>query len=108
MSNDGHATAPDGSQVELGAVGQLGGLRERARAGLGGAPGAGRAQTWHKHHHPYLIVGVEGADNRMDFLDGSEPRHMQETPGRVVFRDAGKVHMLTNKGTTRYAAASSS
>lgn len=62
----------------------------------------GETQTWHKHHHPYLIVGVEGADNRMDFLDGSEPRHMQETPGRVVFRDAGKVHMLTNEGTTRY------
>lgn len=62
----------------------------------------GETQTWHKHHHPYLIVGIEGADNRMDFLDGSEPRHMQETPGRVVFRDAGKVHMLTNEGTTRY------
>ncbi len=62
----------------------------------------GETQTWHKHHHPYLIVGVEGADNRMDFLDGSDPRHMQETPGRVVFRDAGKVHMLTNEGTTRY------
>ncbi len=62
----------------------------------------GETQTWHKHQHPYLIVGVEGADNRMDFLDGSEPRHMQETPGRVVFRDAGKVHMLTNEGTTRY------
>jgi quercetin dioxygenase-like cupin family protein len=62
----------------------------------------GESQTWHKHHHPYLIVGIEGADNRMDFLDGAEPRRMQETPGRVVFRDAGKVHMLTNVGTTRY------
>jgi 3-(3-hydroxy-phenyl)propionate hydroxylase len=62
----------------------------------------GESQSWHKHRHPYLIVGVEGADNRMDFLDGTEPRHMQETPGRVVFRDAGKVHMLTNEGTTRY------
>ncbi len=62
----------------------------------------GETQAWHKHRHPYLIVGIEGADNRMDFLDGSEPRHMQETPGRVVFRDAGKVHMLTNEGSTRY------
>jgi 3-(3-hydroxy-phenyl)propionate hydroxylase len=62
----------------------------------------GQTQTWHKHHHPYLIVGVEGAENRMDFYDGSEPRHMQETPGRVVFRDAGKVHMLTNEGETTY------
>jgi 3-(3-hydroxy-phenyl)propionate hydroxylase len=62
----------------------------------------GETQTWHKHEHPYLIVGIEGAENRMDFYDGSEPRHMRETPGRVVFRDAGKVHMLTNEGDTLY------
>jgi len=62
----------------------------------------GEVQDWHLHHHPYLIVGIEGADNVMEFLDGSEPRHVHETPGRVVFRDAGKVHKLTNKGQTRY------
>jgi quercetin dioxygenase-like cupin family protein len=62
----------------------------------------GEVQDWHLHHHPYLIVGIEGADNRMDFLDGGDPRHMQERPGRVVFREAGKVHKLTNEGDTRY------
>lgn len=62
----------------------------------------GDCQDWHEHHHPYLIVGVEGADNCMEFLDGSEPRRMEERPGRVVFRDAGKIHKLTNVGTTRY------
>jgi quercetin dioxygenase-like cupin family protein len=59
-------------------------------------------QDWHQHHHPYLIVGIEGAVNCMEFLDGSEPRRMHETPGRVVYRDAGTVHKLTNVGDTRY------
>lgn len=62
----------------------------------------GAVQDWHQHEHPYVIVGIEGADNRMEFFDGSEPRHMQERPGRVVYREAGKVHKLTNEGTTRY------
>jgi hypothetical protein len=38
----------------------------------------------------------------MDFLDGSEARHMHEVPGRVVYREAGTVHRLTNEGSTRY------
>lgn len=62
----------------------------------------GEVQDWHLHHHPYLIVGIEGADNRMEFLDGSEPRHMEETAGRVVYREAGKVHKLINEGQTTY------
>ena len=62
----------------------------------------GDVQDWHLHHHPYVIVGVEGADNRMEFLDGSEPRQMSETPGHVVYREAGKVHKLINEGDTRY------
>lgn len=62
----------------------------------------GQSQAWHLHDHPYLIVGIETADNRMDFLDGSDPRHMHETTGHVVFRESGKVHMLTNEGTTTY------
>ena len=62
----------------------------------------GAVQDWHLHHHPYLIVGIVGAQNRMEFLDGSEPRQMSEAPGRVVFRDAGKVHKLINEGDTHY------
>jgi quercetin dioxygenase-like cupin family protein len=62
----------------------------------------GQCQEWHMHQHPYLIVGIEGADNRMEFLDGSEPRHMQERPGRVVYREAGTIHKLTNEGDTTY------
>jgi hypothetical protein len=62
----------------------------------------GETQTWHQHQHPYVIVGIETADNRMEFLDGSQERHMHEAAGHVVFRNAGKVHMLTNEGQTRY------
>jgi quercetin dioxygenase-like cupin family protein len=62
----------------------------------------GEVQDWHLHHNPYLIVGIEGAQNRMDFLDGSESRHMTETAGRVVYREAGSVHKLTNEGDTLY------
>jgi hypothetical protein len=62
----------------------------------------GECQPWHLHEHPYVIIALEEAHNRMEFLDGSEGRRMHETPGRVVFRDAGKVHNLTNVGTTRY------
>ena len=95
-------SAADGSEVELGEVGtEVVFENEHVRVWEVRLE-PGETQTWHRHHHPYLIVGVEGAENRMDFLDGGEPRHMSETPGRVVFRDAGKVHMLTNEGTTRY------
>ena len=62
----------------------------------------GEVQEWHQHEHPYLIIGIEEANNLMEFLDGSQPRKMLETPGRVVYREAGRVHKLTNIGTTRY------
>ncbi|HEY8583038.1 MAG TPA: hypothetical protein VIL49_08815 [Capillimicrobium sp.] len=62
----------------------------------------GEHQPWHLHHNPYLVIGIESANNRMEFLDGSEARHMDETAGHVVFREAGKVHNLTNEGQTRY------
>lgn len=64
----------------------------------------GEVQDWHLHHHPYLIVAIEGANNHMEFLDGSEDRHMVETTGRTIYREAGKVHKLTNEGQTRYVS----
>jgi 3-(3-hydroxy-phenyl)propionate hydroxylase len=100
-TRDGIALAPDGGELPLGDIGTSVVFENEHVRVWEVRLEPGESQTWHKHHHPYLIVGVEGADNRMDFLDGSE-RHMQETPGRVVFRDAGKVHMLTNEGTTLY------
>ncbi len=62
----------------------------------------GDHQPWHLHHNPYLVIAIEGAVNRMDFFDGDESRIMDETVGRVVYREAGKIHNLTNQGETRY------
>lgn len=62
----------------------------------------GESQTWHRHENPYLVLALEGADNRIDPASGGEPRIVQEEAGGVVFRPAGEVHMLTNQGTTTY------
>jgi beta-alanine degradation protein BauB len=102
MAKDDVVQAPDGSEVVLGEIGTEIVLENEHVRVWEVRLEPGESQAWHKHHHPYMIVGIEGADNRMDFLDGSEPRHMQETPGRIVFRDAGTVHMLTNEGSSRY------
>jgi quercetin dioxygenase-like cupin family protein len=61
----------------------------------------GGRQAWHRHTWPYLVVTLEGSRNRMTWEDGSV-REFDEPTGQVVFRDAGKPHMLENLGTTRY------
>jgi quercetin dioxygenase-like cupin family protein len=95
-------TAPDGTEVVLGDVGtSIVFENEQVRVWEVKLE-PGESQAWHLHRHPYLIVAIEPADNRMDFLDGGEPREMHETPGRVVYREAGRPHMLTNAGSTRY------
>jgi beta-alanine degradation protein BauB len=62
----------------------------------------GEQQPWHKHLNPYVVVALTSADNRIDPFDGGEPRLVNEQPGGVVYREAGEVHMLTNRGQTRY------
>ena len=61
----------------------------------------GELQPWQLHHHPYLVLALEEEHNRMDFLDGSEAKHMHEIPDRVVNCDPGKVHNLY-EGNTRH------
>jgi quercetin dioxygenase-like cupin family protein len=102
MSEAEIATAPDGTEVALGAVGTSVVFENEQVRVWEVVLEPGESQPWHRHHHPYLIVAIEPADNRMDFLDGGEPREMRETPGRVVYREAGRPHMLTNRGSTRY------
>ncbi|MGH3505305.1 MAG: cupin domain-containing protein [Nocardioidaceae bacterium] len=63
---------------------------------------AGASQPWHRHRNPYLVIGLEAADNRIDSIEGGEPRLVREEAGSVVYREPGEVHMLTNHGTTRY------
>ena len=61
-----------------------------------------RRQAEERVGGPVRVVAIEEAHNVMEFLDGSEPRRMHETTGRVVFRDAGKTHNLQNVGESRY------
>lgn len=66
------------------------------------APGG--EQTWHHHENPYVVVALQAADNRIDPLDGSEPRFVREEVGGVVFRAPGEIHKLTNHGSTTYVS----
>ncbi|MEH1015583.1 cupin [Micromonospora sp. CPCC 206060] len=102
MSNYGHATAPDGSQVELGAVGQQVVFENDQVRVWEITLEPGEQQPWHHHLNPYLVIALEAADNRIDALVGGDPRLVHEAIGGVVYREPGEVHMLTNNGTTRY------
>lgn len=102
MGSGDVVSAPDGSTVTLTDVGQRVVFdNEHVRVwDLVLEPG--QRQDWHEHDHPFLVVGLESADNRVDFLDGREPLLVHEPAGGVVYREAGGVHMVTNRGTTRY------
>ncbi|MER5702432.1 MULTISPECIES: cupin [Micromonospora] len=102
MSNYGHATAPDGSQVELGAVGQRVVFENDQVRVWEISLEPGEQQPWHHHLNPYLVIALAAADNRIDALAGGDPRLVHEAVGGVVYRAPGEVHMLTNHGTTRY------
>jgi predicted metal-dependent enzyme (double-stranded beta helix superfamily) len=62
----------------------------------------GEEQTWHHHANPYVVVALQAADNRIDPLDGSEPRFVREEVGGVVYRAPGEIHKLTNHGSSTY------
>lgn len=64
------------------------------------APG-GR-HPWHLHRNPYVVLSIDGSTGRMDWLDGSEPRHIREYSGGAVFRPVSPVHRLTETGGKRY------
>lgn len=102
MADGDVVTDPAGSDVVLGDVGtQIVFENEHVRV-WEVLLDPGDVQGWHLHRHPYLVIAIEEANNVMEFLDGSEARVMHETVGRVVYREAGKPHKLTNEGETRY------
>jgi quercetin dioxygenase-like cupin family protein len=55
------------------------------------------------HHHllPYLVLAVEGDQNKMEWEDGKLTTSY-EPPGFFVYREAGAIHDLTNIGSKRY------
>lgn len=59
-------------------------------------------QPWHQHDLPYLVVPLTPGDNFMRFADGRE-RPTKETPGEVMWREAGIPHELTNRGQATYS-----
>ncbi len=96
------ATAPDGRTVPLGDVGQRVLLETRTVRvwEIGLAPG--KSQPWHVHGNPYVILSVESSPGRMEFLDGSEPRLLQEYVGGAVYRAVSPAHRLQNVGDALY------
>lgn len=61
----------------------------------------GDRQAWHQHHLPYLIVPMTKGKNIMYFEDGRE-RETLETPGEVLWREAGIPHELLNISDWEY------
>lgn len=102
MTTTEGATRPDGTQVTLGPVGQRV-VFENAQVRVWEITlEPGQQQPWHRHRHPYLVIALEAADNRIDAWAGCEPRLVHEPVGGVVYREPGETHMLTNHGQTRY------
>ena len=62
----------------------------------------GETHPWHLHHNPYVVLSLEGSEARMDWLDGSEPRFLNEYRGGSVYRPLSPVHRLTNIGDRFY------
>jgi hypothetical protein len=62
----------------------------------------GETHPWHLHHNPYVVLSLDGSKARMDWLDGSEPRFLNEYRGGSVYRPLSPVHRLTNIGDRFY------
>jgi hypothetical protein len=62
----------------------------------------GETHPWHLHHNPYVVLSVHGSEGRMDWLDGSAPRFLNEYRGGSVYRPISPVHRLTNIGERFY------
>ncbi len=62
----------------------------------------GETHPWHLHHNPYVVLSLSGSKARMDWLDGAEPRFLNEYRGGSVYRPLSPVHRLTNIGEHFY------
>lgn len=102
MSNGDVVLSPSGEKVVLVDVGQTVLLDTPAVRVWDVALAPGEVQPWHLHYNPYVVLSLEASPGRMDWLDGSEPRYLNEYRGGAVFRPTSPVHRLTNIGTTHY------
>ncbi|GAA1649616.1 cupin domain-containing protein [Georgenia ruanii] len=95
-------TAPDGTEITLVGVGTSVILDTPVVRVWDVVLPPGGTHPWHQHHNPYVVLSVAGSSGRMDWLDGTEPRHVSEYSGGAVFRPVSPIHRLTNTGGTRY------
>lgn len=98
---DTTARLADGTEVTLGPVGQTVVFENHAVRVWEIVLEPGASVTWHHHENPYLVVALQGADNRIESADG-QVRQVSEKDGGVVYREPGEVHRLVNEGTTLY------
>ena len=94
--------APDGAEVVLVDVGQIVLLENKVARVWDVSLAPGEVHPWHLHHNPYVVLSIEASPGRMDWLDGSPPRYLDEYPGGAVLRPTSPVHRLTNIGNGHY------
>ena len=63
--------------------------------------GPGEKQSWHRHHHPYLIVPLTCGKGRITFLDGTVLEPVEEA-GMAIWREPGQIHELVNTADWEY------
>ncbi|GGM25066.1 hypothetical protein [Micromonospora yangpuensis] len=93
---------PDHTEVVLGEIGQRVLLVNTRVRVWEVALAPGESQPWHLHHNPYVVLCLDTSACRMDWLDGSPSRHLQEEVGGAIYRPVSPVHMLTNQGDSPY------
>jgi beta-alanine degradation protein BauB len=62
---------------------------------------AGKSKGLHRHDLPYVIVPLTAGRVEIESIDGSVFRP-NEKVGEAIWRDAGEVHDLHNRGNTTY------
>lgn len=102
MSSGAVVFSPEGERIVLADVGQVVLLDNPVVRVWEVSLAPGEVQPWHLHHNPYVVLNVEASPGRMDWLDGSEPRYLDEYRGGAVLRPTSPVHRLTNIGGEHY------
>ena len=94
--------SPDGEKIVLADIGSEVLLDDEVVRVWDVSLDPGELHPWHLHHNPYVVLSLQGSPGRMDWLDGSEPRFLNEYRGGAVYRPVSPVHRLTNIGDRHY------
>jgi hypothetical protein len=94
--------SPDGAEIVLADIGMVELLDNPVVRIWDVSLEPGQTHPWHLHHNPYVVLSMHGSEGRMDWLDGSKPRFLNEYHGGAVYRPLSPVHRLTNIGDRFY------